>query len=140
MIYLGSEHFFKKISYFSKAEKNKVRNIIKKALEQKHQGLCNYTISSSVLLVRNKKSDDINQKLPDYQEKFDYAIEHNLWHIHAGFYDVAGKYPIDGYKISNKQDLVSDWMLHYQLRDDGDVYFLSASPHPMDILSIIITS
>ena len=136
---IGSEAFFKKISYFGKAEKRKIHAILVSAANG-HPSLCNYTIPDSNLLVRNKKSDDIPSSDSEFIKKVQYAIDNSLWHIHAGFYNVANDHPIyDGYRISSSNDLVSNWVLHYMFHD-GVICFLYASPHPINIFDIIVTT
>ncbi|EPH3085654.1 TPA: hypothetical protein P1K85_001952 [Klebsiella pneumoniae] len=136
----GSLAFFKKVSNFGKAEKRKIHNILVSA-KGGHASLCNYTVPGCPLLVRNKSSDDIPASDPEYLKKVKHAVDNSLWHIHAGFYNTGNDYPIyNGYRISSANDLVSDWVLHYQSQSSNGVYFVNASPHPMNILDIVITT
>lgn len=61
-----------------------------------------------------------------------------LWHYHAGFYNLNNEYPIDnGYKLSDKKDLVSQWLIHYQKLSDSHIVLVDIMPHPpLNILAI----
>ncbi len=135
----GSEHFWRKIKGFSKSSRSKILKIV---LESKKgtAALNNYQIPDSILPVRNKNSENVDKNDPDFIAKVKFAQANNLWHIHAGFYNIAGEYPIyDGYKESTKKvDLVSQWMLHYSVTN-GSVKFHDATTHPLDIYSIQIS-
>lgn len=134
----GSIHFFKKVSNFSRGEKKKVHAILIAAMKGHHE-LCHYTVDGSSLLVRNKSSADVPSTDSQFLQKINYAKKYNLWHIHAGFYNVNNEYPIfNGYKKSVFGDLVSDWMLHYSY-DGKKIYFIDATPHPMQIFNLVVS-
>lgn len=102
---LGSNHFFKRVKHFGQQEKKKIQRILIAAKTNGFEGLKSYVVDGSVLLVRNKSSNDVGSNDPKFMEKIRYVRQHALWHIHSGFYNVDNEYPIfDG--IKNHQYMI----------------------------------
>lgn len=74
---------------------------------------------------RNKKSDDISPKLPDYQEKIDFVNKFNLWHYHIGIreYDLRKRHG----------DRTSRFVLHYMNKPEN-IKIVDMSEHPPFVL------
>jgi hypothetical protein len=102
--------FKNKVKGFAIAEKRKIRRFIELFSNGGFKAIDNYLIQS--YRVRNKSSDNVDKEDSNFIEKVKYAIENKLWHYHAGFYNLNNEYPIDnGYKLSEKDDLVSQWLI-----------------------------
>ncbi|MFZ2725788.1 MAG: hypothetical protein WAX77_06040 [Methylococcaceae bacterium] len=128
--------FKDKVKGFAIAEKKKVRRFIELFSNGGFKAIDNYLIQS--YRVRNKSSDDVDKNDSNFIEKVKYAIENKLWHYHAGFYNLSNQYPIDnGYKLSEKHDLVSQWLIHYQKLSDSQIVLVDIMPHPpLNLLAI----
>lgn len=131
-----SEISKKRMKGFSKSERAKIYRFLTAYEQGGFTAINRYIICGYP--VRNKKSDDVSKDDSDFIEKVQHAIKHNLWHYHAGFYNLDNEYPIDnGYKLSNKNDLVSQWLIHYQKLSDNAIFIADLAAHPpMDILTI----
>ncbi|EMY3023665.1 hypothetical protein AAIL56_001504 [Salmonella enterica] len=110
-----SKYFIHVFNGLPKNEQNKIVNFI--------SHLKKYAWSN--LEGRNKKSDDINPKLPDYQDKINFVNKFNLWHYHIGIkkYDVRKKYG----------DRTSRFVLHYMNKSEK-VRIVDMSEHPPFVL------
>jgi hypothetical protein len=130
--------FKNKVKGFSISEKRKIKRFIELFAEGGFEKIDNYQIQS--YRVRNKSSDNVNKDDAAFIEKVSYAIKHNLWHYHAGFYNINNEYPIDnGYKLSEQNDLVSQWLIHYQKLSNSDIILVDIMPHPpFNLLAIKI--
>ena len=128
--------FKSKVKGFSISEKRKIRQFIELFTDGGFEKIDNYQIQS--YRVRNKSSDNVNKNDTAFIEKVSYAIKHKLWHYHAGFYNVNNEYPINnGYKLSEKNDLVSQWLIHYQKLSNSHIVLVDIMPHPpFNILAI----
>lgn len=128
--------FKDKVKGFAMAEKKKVRRFIELFSNGGFKAIDNYLIQS--YKVRNKSSDDVDKDDSNFIEKVKYAIENKLWHYHVGFYNLNNEYPIDnGYKLSEKNDLVSQWLIHYRKLSDSHIVLVDIMPHPpLNILAI----
>lgn len=121
--------FKNKVKNFAIAEKRKIRRFIETFLNGGFDAINNYFIQS--YKVRNKSSDNIDKNDIDFIEKVKFALHHQLWHYHAGFYNINNEYPIDnGYKLSDKSDLVSQWLIHYQKISHSHIILIDIMPHP----------
>ncbi|HFW3089932.1 TPA: hypothetical protein ACIBE3_003549 [Salmonella enterica subsp. enterica serovar Reading] len=112
-----SKHFIGVFNELPENEQNKIVNFI--------SHLKKYAWSN--LEGRNKKSDDIDPRLPDYQEKVDFVNKFNLWHYHIGIkqYNLRKKYG----------DRTSRFVLHY-MRKPEKVKIVDMSEHPPFILPL----
>ena len=90
------------------------------------EGLNTYTLNGYP--VRNKSSDNVDTDHPNFSTLVKYAQKHKLWHFHIGFYDY--NYEIKGYEVSPKNDLTSQWVVHYQLHGDSHINAIDITPHP----------
>lgn len=128
--------FKNKVKNFAIAEKRKVRRFVDAFLNGGFQAIDNYKIQG--YKVRNKNSDNVDKNDSDFIEKVNHALSLKLWHYHAGFYNINNEYPIDnGYKLSDKNDLVSQWLIHYQKLSDSHIVLVDIMPHPpLNILAI----
>ena len=128
--------FERKVKHFAIAEKRKVRRFIETFLNSGLNGIDNYLIQG--YKVRNKNSDNVDTNDSDFIKKVNHALSLKLWHYHAGFYNLNNEYPIDnGYKLSEKNDLVSQWLIHYQKLSDSHIVLLDIMPHPpLNLLAI----
>ena len=128
--------FKNKVKGFSISEKRKIRRFIELFADGGFEKIDNYQIQS--YRVRNKSSDNVNKDDAAFIEKVSYAVIHKLWHYHAGFYNVNNEYQIDnGYKLSEKNDLVSQWLIHYQKISNSHIVLVDIMPHPpFNILEI----
>lgn len=128
--------FKEKLKNFGMAEKIKIKRFMDEFSKGGFQSIDNYLIQS--YKVRNKSSDDISKEDNDFIVKTKHALKHKLWHYHAGFYNINNEYPIDnGYKLSDKKDLVSQWLIHYQKLSDSHIVLVDIMPHPpLNILAI----
>lgn len=121
--------FKNKVNGFSISEKRKIRRFIELFADGGFEKIDNYQIQS--YRVRNKSSDNVNKDDTAFIEKVRYAIKHKLWHYHAGFYNINNEYDIDnGYKLSEKNDLVSQWLIHYQKLSNSHIVLVDIMPHP----------
>jgi hypothetical protein len=128
--------FKNKVNGFSISEKRKIRQFIELFTDGGFEKIDNYQIQS--YRVRNKSSDNVNKNDTAFIEKVSYAIKHKLWHYHAGFYNVNNEYPINnGYKLSEKNDLVSQWLIHYQKQSNSHIILVDIMPHPPFNLLVI---
>ena len=73
---------------------------------------------------RNKASHHVPKDHPNWSERVQHALDHNLWHYHIG---------IPNYELSNQGDCTSEYVLHYILGDDF-IKIVEMSPHPPLIL------
>ena len=128
--------FKEKSKNFGMSEKIKIKRFMDEFSNGGFNAIDNYLIDS--YKVRNKSSDDISKDDNDFIVKVQHALQHNLWHYHAGFYNINNEYPIDnGYKLSDKNDLVSQWLIHYQKISDSHIVLVDIMPHPpLNILAI----
>lgn len=118
-----------KLKDFPIAAKRKVRKFMDEFLNGGFQAIDNCFIES--YKVRNKNSDDVNKNDNDFVEIVKFVLKHKLWHYHAGFYNINNEYPIDnGYKLSDKKDLVSQWLIHYQKLSDSHIVLVDIMAHP----------
>ena len=121
--------FKNKVKGFCISEKRKIRRFIELFADGGFEKIDNCQIQS--YRVRNKSSDNVNKDDAAFIEKVSYAIKHKLWHYHAGFYNVNNEYQIDnGYKLSEKNDLVSQWLIHYQKLSNSHIILVDIMPHP----------
>ena len=135
----ASDFVKKRIKNFSKAEKLKIHRFINAFQTGGFQAIDKFLIDE--YKVRNKNSDDVRTEDFQFIEKVRFAQKYKLWHYHAGFYNTQkNEYPIDnGYKLSNAQDLISQWVIHYQKISDVRIILVDIKPHPpMDILALPI--
>jgi hypothetical protein len=125
-----------KLKNFGLAEKRKIKRFMDEFSKSGFQAIDSYTIQG--YKVRNKSSDDVNKNDADFIKIVKYALTHKLWHYHAGFYNLNNEYPIDnGYKLSDKNDLVSQWLIHYQKLSDTHLVLVDIMPHPpLNLLKI----
>lgn len=128
--------FKEKLKNFGIAEKRKVKRFMDEFSSGGFQAIDNYKIQG--YKVRNKNSDNVDKNDSDFIEKVNHALSLKLWHYHAGFYNINNEYPIDnGYKLSDKNDLVSQWLIHYQKLSDSHIVLVDITPHPpLNILAI----
>lgn len=128
--------FDSKVKNFAIAEKRKIKRFMIEFSSGGFKAIDNYLIQG--YKVRNKNTDDIDKNDADFIVKVKYALEYKLWHYHAGFYNLNNEYPIDnGYKLSEKKDLVSQWLIHYQKLSDSQIVLIDIMPHPpLNILAI----
>lgn len=128
--------FKEKVKNFGIAEKRKIKRFMDEFSNGGFKAIDNYLIQS--YRVRNKSSDNVDKEDSAFIEKVKYAIENKLWHYHAGFYNINNEYPIDnGYKLSNVNDLVSQWLIHYQKISESNIVLIDILPHPpLNILAL----
>jgi hypothetical protein len=122
-----SSTFDQKLKGFGKQERKAIfTHFVTTFTEDGFSGLNNYYLDG--YLVRNKNSDNVDTDCPDFIEQVKYAQKHSLWHFHAGFYDYS--YEIKGYELSQKGDLTSQWVIHYQYFNDNHIKVVDVTPHP----------
>ncbi len=128
--------FDSKAKNFAIAEKRKIKRFMIEFSKGGFQSIDNYKIHG--YKVRNKNSDNVDKNDSDFIKKVNHALSLKLWHYHAGFYNLNNEYPIDnGYKLSDKNDLVSQWLIHYQKISDSHIVLVDIMPHPpLNILAI----
>ena len=128
--------FKEKLKSFGLSEKRKIKRFMDEFSKSGFQAIDNHLIQS--YKVRNKSSDNVSKEDANFIEIVKHALNHKLWHYHAGFYNLNNEYPIDnGYKLSDKNDLVSQWLIHYQKLSDCHIVLLDIMPHPpLNLLAI----
>lgn len=119
--------FKNKLKNFGKQEKKKVTTFINTFQNGGFLAIDNFKIQS--FKVRNKRSDDVPTEDPLFVQKVKFALENKLWHFHAGFYSLSNN-DIEGYTLSSKGDLTSQWVIHYQKFSDVYIKAVDITPHP----------
>ncbi|WP_412500761.1 hypothetical protein [Shewanella chilikensis] len=122
----ASENIKKKIKKFGKKPKARITFFIDEFQRGGFAAIDNVVING--YKVRNKASDEVPKDDPEWLTKVKLAQDNNLWHFHLGFYDIDCD--IDGYCISNKGDLTSQWVIHYQKLSDHHIHMVDITPHP----------
>lgn len=122
-----SDTFKSKLKNFGNAEKKKVITFITTFQKGGFSAIDNFIIQN--YKVRNKSSDNVPKDDPNFIDKVKFAQDNKLWHFHAGFYAMDGN-NIEGYTLSNKGDLTSKWVIHYQKFSDVHIKAVDISPHP----------
>ncbi|WP_417698054.1 hypothetical protein [Psychromonas sp.] len=126
-----TDTFKSKLKNFGNAEKKKVVTFITAFQKGGFSAIDNFIIKDDKkeYKVRNKSSDNVRTDDPDFVNKVKFAIDNKLWHFHAGFYAMdAGN--IQGYNISERGDLTSQWVIHYQKFTDKHIKAVDITPHP----------
>jgi len=133
----ASDLFKYRVKHLGKAERKKVRRFLSAFQNGGFQAIDQHFIENH--RVRNKNSDHVHKDDPEFIAKVSFAIKYKLWHYHAGFYNINNEYPIDnGYKLSDANDLVSQWLIHYQKISVSNIVLVDLRPHPpLDILKLI---
>lgn len=124
------ERFEDKFKKFGKPEKKKIIAFINAFQSGGFNAINHYKISH--YKVRNKSSIDVPRDDPHFFSKVSFAKKHKLWHFHAGFYDFDCD--LEGYVISPKGDLTSQWIIHYQLHSPQHITIVDISAHPPLVL------
>lgn len=106
----------KEIPNFPVEDKIKIMNFISHVQEN---GLTN-------LPGRNKPSHDVPKDDPNWREKVEYAMRHNLWHYHIG---------IPSYETASNGERVSPYILHYILDDNSIKIVDFNQPPPFNLPS-----
>jgi hypothetical protein len=119
-------HFTTKAKKLSKAPRKKLASFFNTFQTGGFHAIDNVTIDGRK--VRNKSSDNIPSSDPYFVKKVKFAQKYQLWHFHAGFYDVDCD--IEGYKYSESGDLTSQWVIHYQKFSDSHINVVDVTPHP----------
>ena len=132
----ASDLFKDRLKHLGKAERMKVRRFLAVFQNGGFQAIDSHFIES--YRVRNKNSDNVRKDDPEFIAKVSFAIKYKLWHYHAGFYNINNNYPIDdGYKLSDANDLVSQWLIHYQKISNSHIVLVDLKAHPpLDILQL----
>lgn len=125
-----SNYFISKIKHFGRAEKKKISAFMQAFQQGGFYAINDFWLSG--YKVRNKSSIDIPSNTANFISKVNFVKKYHLWHFHAGFYDFDCD--LEGYVISVKGDLTSQWVIHYQLFSDHHIRIVDISAHPPLIL------
>lgn len=126
----ATDHFKDKVKKFSREPKKKITTFIQTFQEGGFSAIDNVKING--IKVRNKSSDDVPTSDPQFVSKVKLAQKYNLWHYHAGFYNIDCDF--DGYNVSSCGDLTSQWVIHYQLFTENHINIVDVTPHPPFLL------
>lgn len=122
----ATDHFKNKVKNFSREPKKKIVTFMNTFQLGGFSAINNVEIDG--YKVRNKSSDNVPTSDHQFIAKVKLAQRYNLWHYHAGFYNINSD--IDGYTISDKGDLTSQWVIHYQFFTENHINVVDVTPHP----------